>query len=147
MPESLAARIALLEFILPALDVVETAAQRNMAVEEVASVYFRLGDLLHLKWLRDQLESLPVKGQWHAHARAILRDELFSRHNQLVDTVLREAGRSKDAVATWLAKHEARVNPVISFMNEMSDLPEMDYATLSVAVRSLGQMLESDSAA
>ncbi len=147
MPESLAARIALLEFILPALDVVETAAQRKMAVEDVAHVYFRLGEMLHLKWLREQLENLPVKGQWHAHARALLRDELFTRHNQLVDTVLREAGRGKDAVATWLAKNEGRVNPVISFMNEMADLPEMDYATLSVAVRSLAQMLESDSAA
>ncbi|HET6565110.1 MAG TPA: NAD-glutamate dehydrogenase [Xanthomonadales bacterium] len=146
MPESLAARIALLEFILPALDVVETAAQRKMEVEDVAHVYFRLGDLLHLKWLREQLEGLPVKGQWHAHARAILRDELFSRHNELVDTVLRQSGRSKDSVGAWLSMNEARINPVISFMNEMADLPEMDYATLSVAVRSLAQMLESDNA-
>lgn len=147
MPESLAARIALLEFILPALDVVETAAQRKMAVQDVAHVYFRLGELLHLKWLREQLENLPVKGQWHAHARAILRDELFSRHNQLVDKVLRESGRSKDAVSSWLARNETRAGPVISFMNEMADLPEMDFATLSVAVRSLGQMLESHNAA
>ncbi|MDZ4730962.1 MAG: NAD-glutamate dehydrogenase [Xanthomonadales bacterium] len=147
LPEQLASRIALLEFILPALDVVETAAQRKLAVQDVAEVYFRLGELLHLKWLREQLESLPVKGQWHAHARAILRDELFSHHNQLVDTILRESGRSKDAVSNWISKHQSRVNPVISFMKEMAALPEMDYATLSVAVRSLGQMLESDSAA
>jgi len=147
MPESLAARIALLEFLLPALDVVETAAQRKMGVQDVAHVYFRLGELLHLKWLRQQLEILPVKGQWHAHARAILRDELFTRHNQLVDTVLRESGRSKDAVASWLARNDARVGPVINFMNKMADLPDMDYATLSVAVRSLGEMLESNNAA
>ncbi len=147
MPENLANRIAILEFLLPALDVVETAAQRNMDVKDVAQVYFSLGELLHLKWLREQLENLPVKGQWHAHARAILRDELFSRHNQLVDSILRESGRNKDAVNKWMNKHEARVKPVINFMNEMADLPEMDYATLSVAVRSLGQMLDPGHAA
>lgn len=147
MPESLASRVVLLEFILPALDVVETAAQSKLPVQDVAQVYFRLGELLHLNWLRGQLEALPVKGQWHAHARAILRDELFSRHNRLVDTILRESGSSDDAVRSWMGEHESRVTPVISFMNEMADLPEMDYATLSVAVRSLGQLLESDDAA
>ena len=145
MPETLATRIALLEFMLPALDVVETAAQRKMEVQDVAQVYFRLGEMLHLKWLRDQLENLAVRSQWHAHARAILRDELFSHHNQLVETILRESGKSKDAVSAWTTKHESRVKPVISLMSEMAGLPEMDYATLSVAVRTLGQMLEAGS--
>jgi glutamate dehydrogenase len=144
MPEPLANRIALLPYLLPALDVVETAAQRELPVQDVAQVYFALSELLQLKWLREQLENLPVKGQWHAHARAILRDELFSRHNQLVESILREFGRSRDAVGDWISKHEGRVKPIINFMNEMTDLPEMDYATLSVAVRSLGQMLGSD---
>jgi glutamate dehydrogenase len=143
IPEALAHRIALLPFLLPALDVVETAAQRKLAVQDVALVYFQLGELLQLKWLREQLEALPVKGQWHAHARAILRDELFSRHNHLVECILRDSGRNKDPVSHWIGKHESRVRPVIHFMNEMKELPEMDYATLSVAVRSLGQMLES----
>jgi glutamate dehydrogenase len=147
MPAKLATRMAMLEYLLPALDVVETAAQRKLDVADVAQVYFSLGELLHLKWLREQLENLPVKGQWHAHARAILRDELFSRHNQLVDTILRESGKSKDAVSHWMDKHDARVKPVIGIMSSMADLPEMDYATLSVAVRSLGQMLEAGNAA
>jgi len=142
MPAGLADRMAVLEYLLPALDVVETAAQRQMAVEDVAQIYFKLGELLHLKWLRQQLENLPVKGQWHAHARAILRDELFSNHNQLMDSILRESGRRNDALNVWMIKHELRLKPVINFMSEMLELPEMDFATLSVAVRNLGQILE-----
>ena len=45
-------------------------------VLRVATVYFGLGDRLGLKWLRDSVEKLPVAGQWHAHARGSLRDEL-----------------------------------------------------------------------
>jgi glutamate dehydrogenase len=41
-------------------------------------VHFALGEALHLKWLMDKIEELPVEGRWHAHARGMLRDELYA---------------------------------------------------------------------
>ena len=83
-PQELARRIVILKSLFPVLDVVETSAQRKMEVKKVAGVYFGLGESLRLKWLREQIENLPVEGQWHALARANLRDELFSVQNTLV---------------------------------------------------------------
>ena len=108
-----------------------------MDVKNVAGVYFGLGESLRLKWLREQLENLPVEGQWHALARANLRDQLFSLQNALVEQVLREQGKRQDAVARWTAGHAGAVDKVVKMMQDMADLPAMDYATVSVAVASL----------
>jgi len=141
MPKTLANRTASLHLLYPALDVVETAARRDTDVLGVATVFFGLGDRLSLKWLRESVEKLPVEGQWHAHARGNLRDELYSQHRKLAGRVLEAFGDSKDSVNSWITANTQHVERVSVMMKDMHDLPSMDYATVSVAVSSLNQLL------
>ena len=108
----------------------------------MAGIYFGLGKVLELSWLRSEVETLGVEGQWHAHARANLRSELLSHHNSLVDRVLQKAGRASDPVAAWLEANESSVQHVREMLHDMRNLPAMDYATLAVAVRSLQQLID-----
>jgi glutamate dehydrogenase len=140
--KKLAERTVMLERLFPALDVVETAARRRSDVDRIARVFFGLGEALELKWLRKQVESLQVSGQWHAMSRANLRDELFTQHNRLVERVLQADGRKRDPVGAWINSNEDRVRRVQKMLIEMRNQAEMDYATLSVAVRSLGQLAD-----
>jgi glutamate dehydrogenase len=137
----LAAHTVMLERLFPALDLVETAVRRKTKVERVAKVFFGLGEELDLKWLREHVESLTVLGQWHAMSRANLRDELFSAHNHLVERVMHKAGRKKDPVADWLRANEVEVKPVKEMITHMRNHAEMDYPTISVAVRALEQLV------
>ncbi len=141
MPKTLANRSASLHLLYPALDVVETAARRKTDVLSVATVFFGLGDSLGLKWLRDSVENLPVGGQWHAHARGSLRDELSSQHRRLAGRVLEAFPHEKAPVKSWIKANARDVERVFLMMNDMHDLPSMDYATVSVAVRFLDQLL------
>ena len=136
----LAARAAMLEHLFPALDVVETAARRRTGVDRVARVSFGLVEALELNWLRRAIEGLEVSGQWHAMSRANLRDELFTNHNHIVERVLAECGRKKDPAAAWLQEHGTRAGEVSTMLSRMKNEAETDYATLSVAVRALGQL-------
>ena len=136
----LANHTVLLERLFPSLDVVETAARRRTDVKRVARVFFGLGDELELNWLRSQVESLHVVGQWHAISRANLRDQLFTVHNQLVDCVLRTDGRKKDPVQAWMDRQQQELKPVIHMLKDMKSHYEMDYPTVSVAVRALEQL-------
>jgi glutamate dehydrogenase len=142
-PADLARCTVILHRLFPVLDVVETAAQRKMDVEGVARIYFGLGESLRLKWLQEQFENLPVKGQWHALARANLRDELLSMQNALVEDILRQQGKRQDAVARWSASHEVEVRKVMLVLDDMYGQPAMDYATASVAVRTLDVLVRA----
>lgn len=137
----LADQTVILERLFPALDVVETAARRRTDVARVARVFFGLGDALDLNWLRLQVESLKVVGQWHAVSRANLRDQLFTVHNDLVESVLMTDGRKKDPVAAWMDRQQDSLKPVIHMLKDMQNNYEMDYPTVSVAVRALEQLV------
>jgi glutamate dehydrogenase len=139
--KALATRTVMLDFIFPALDVVEIAARRETNVVMVARVFSDLGDSLNLRWLMRQLESLVVLGQWHAQARANLRDELFTQHNHLVERILQAAGDEPDPVASWIETNRSCVQRPMDMMHEMRNHAEMDYATIAVAIRSLAQLL------
>jgi glutamate dehydrogenase len=145
MPRNLANQAASLHFLYPGLDVVETAARRKDDVLRVATVYFGLGDQLGLKWLRESVERLPVDGQWHAHARGSLRDELYSQHRRLAGQVLESFPDEKDPVKSWAESNAAAVEQNSLMLVDMQNLPAMDYATVSVAVKSLEGLLSGSS--
>ena len=142
-PTRLARRIAVLPWVIAMLAVVETAAESDLDLRQVAGVYAGLGDRLGLKWLRSEVENLRVQGQWHAQARGNLRDELYAHHRELVDAVIRSCGIEGDPVAGWIDKHSEDVRRVIDMMEGMRNLEQVDYATASVAVRSLGQLVSA----
>ena len=110
-------------------------------MQGVADVFYGLGESLELKWLRGHVESLVVTGQWHARARANLRDELFTQQKLLVERVLQSSGRGADPVAEWIADNELKVKRLMDMMQNMKNHSDMDYATIAVAVRSLAQLL------
>jgi glutamate dehydrogenase len=120
---------------------VETAARRRNDVQRVARVFFGLGEVLDLKWLKKQVESLNVSGQWHAISRSNLRDELFLTHNNLVERVLLSDGKKKDPVEAWMASHKEVVRPVLHMLSDMKKTGGMDYPKVSVAVRALEQLV------
>jgi glutamate dehydrogenase len=143
MPKTLALRAASLHLFYPALDVVETAARRATDVGDVAKVFFGLGDKLHLKWLRENVNNLPVDGQWHAYARGNLRDELYSQHRKLASRVLDAYPDSKKPVDDWIESNSGNVERILLMMSDMRNQQAADYATVSVAVRSLEQLLQA----
>ena len=136
---ALAADFAALPFLAYGLDIVQIALQRKLPVADVARVYFSLSDALHTKWLMDQVELLPVEGRWHAQARGALRDELQQQQSTLVGQVLAGKGAA-DAVGAWLSREDSTLRYTLAMFADMRNLRGMDYATLLVAVRRLGQI-------
>ncbi len=141
--EEIAAEVAGLRFAFSALDIVDEARMQDLEVEDVARIYFRLFDHLSLKWLRTQVEELPVERQWHAHARGHLRDDLYRHHRELTRRILDEAGDESEPVKAWMARYADSVNRISLMLEEMRNTATRDYAVLQVAVNGLGQLLHA----
>jgi len=142
LPVDLSASVAQLPWLAPSPDIVDEASRRDVDVLRVAEVYFRLGDRMNLKWLAEQVEKLAVDGQWHANARSNLRDELYSQHRALTSRVLHLADTSAhDLVDQWMHNNRTDVARSMDMLADMRNLPKMDYATVSVALRGLEQLV------
>jgi glutamate dehydrogenase len=142
-PETLAAPVAALQPLAAAFDVIEVANKHQCDVTKAAKIYFDLGEALHLKWLQDQIEKLPVEGRWHANARGVMRDELTAQHRALASQLLASSGTQAEStiVQAWLASAQGELAYTLSMFNEMRANAAMDYATMSVAIRRLAQLV------
>ena len=142
VPAELARQLAGLPLLEAGCDIVEVAMARKLKPVDVAEMFFGLGEVLDLPWLLEQIDALPVEGRWHAHARGVLRDELRAQQRALVAQVIGIGG--KLPVAERVTRWAERDDPALRFTQQMfADLraqKALDYPTVSVAVRRLGQM-------
>ncbi len=141
LPEDLALQLAALPYLEPCADIIEVARERRLKAVDVARVHFRLGDALHVPWLIEQIDQLPVEGRWHAVARGVLRDELAAQQRTLVGQVLATAGNGADAkVASWIGRDDPALRFTLAMLDELAAQRALDYPTTSVAVRRLAQL-------
>jgi glutamate dehydrogenase len=144
VPEALCNRMATLNALRSGFDLVAIAERTGLQIDRAAIVYFGVGTALSLDWLREQIEVLGVEGHWQAVARTTLRDNVYELQRALCLQVLKDTRRGSvnDLLDAWLASRKASVDAVRQTMNDMRSLPEMDFATLSVAVQAIRRVTE-----
>ena len=146
VPTAMARRIAHLEALVPALDLVEIASAQGVGVEEAAEVYFALSDRLELHVLQERISALPREERWGALARRALSEDLQSEQRALTADVLRETAGdapAPDRVASWLARNAGPVDRYLQILAEAKAGGTFDLATLSVAVREIRNLIEA----
>jgi glutamate dehydrogenase len=141
VPEALAVRIASLDGLHGALDLVEVAAAARVAVSYAGRVYFDLGQRIGLAWIKQQIESLLTEGHWHAVARGALLDNSYALQRRLTVAALAAAGKEPAArVDSWLLAHRAEVDYLRALILDLRTGPAPDFATLSVALQSVRRL-------
>jgi glutamate dehydrogenase len=143
LPAAIGQRIASLNVMTQALDIVELAVDRKLEVESVARLYFELGRGLKLDWIREQIELLKVDGRWRAMARATLRETLAQEQRALVEKVLVRAGRNdpNDTLVEWLRETKTQITRTQRALDDMRAAGQLDFATLSVALKEIGRLV------
>jgi glutamate dehydrogenase len=146
VPSALAERVAHLDVLVPAFDIVEIAGAASLDAASAAQVYCALGARLELHWLRDQIVALPRDTRWDAMARAALRDDVYAEQAALTAEVLR-AGVDGDApgerVESWLSHNKAAAERCLQVIAEMRAAGPPDLARLSVAVREVRNLINA----
>jgi glutamate dehydrogenase len=144
VPEALSKRMASFAAQRSGFDLVEISGDTRLPIDAVARVYFGVGTALSLDWIREQIESLGVEGQWQAVARTTLRDNIYNLQRVLCTQVIAESRKREPVKALdgWLERHREVVDHLRQTVNDMRALPAMDFATLSVALQAVRRMAE-----
>ncbi len=143
VPEPLAARVASLETLHCALDLVEAAMAARVNVAYAAKAYFDIGERIGLTWIKQQVESLAAEGHWQAVARGTLRDNLYSLQRKITGAVLQARGRDAGArVDQWMSLHSAPVDSLKRVIVDLRTGPQPDFATLSVAIQAVRRLAQ-----
>ena len=139
VPKDLARRVASLDALASALDIVEAARRRKLAVEDVGRVYFQVGERLGLDWLRAGAGRFAVDSHWQRQAVTAIIDDLYGQQRNLAAAVLEANGAEPPggAVDNWIAANRSAVDRNERLLADFRKTGALDLAMLTVANRQL----------
>ncbi|MFZ4480639.1 MAG: NAD-glutamate dehydrogenase [Rhodoferax sp.] len=128
----LAEDLAALDFIFPALDLVDLAKHANTGLEQAARAYFAIDTELGLSGWRLQINRLPTDTLWQTQARASARDDVYSIASQITRGLLSR----QEELAVWRSQHAGAVERLCRLLKDIGT-QAADLAPVSVALREL----------
>ncbi|GGT90575.1 NAD-glutamate dehydrogenase [Streptomyces lateritius] len=148
VPEKLALRVAGFSSAFPILDIVAIADRTEKDPMAVAEVYYDLADRLRITQLMDRIIELPRADRWQSMARASIREDLFAAHAALTADVLAAGDGSaspEQRFKAWEEKNAAILGRARTTLEEIQSSETFDLANLSVAMRTMRQLLRTHS--
>jgi glutamate dehydrogenase len=144
VPERLATRIASLETLHCALDLVEVATAAKVGIGFAARTYFDIGERIGLAWIKEQIDGLTVEGQWQAAARRTVGDDLYGLQRRITGAALACKGRDPGArVDEWARRRAAPVDILKRILADLRTGSPPDFATLSVALQAVRRLAQA----
>jgi glutamate dehydrogenase len=128
----LARKLSALEFIFPALDLVDLTEQANTTLAQAAQTYFGVDCVLGLSAWRTQINRLSTDSLWQTQARGSAREDVYAIANQISLSVLQHF----DGVQPWADAHAASIERLCKLLQTIST-QGADLAPVSVALREL----------
>ena len=140
VPEWLAGRIAGLEPLASACDIVSVANEVKCPVTDVGRVYFALGARLGLDWLRAAAEGMTSDDHWDRLAITAVVEDLFGQQGALALAALGSAN-GNDAVAAWTQEHGDAVARCNELIEDLKAAGNLSVAKLTYANRRLRSLI------
>ncbi|MEV1054833.1 NAD-glutamate dehydrogenase [Streptomyces sp. NPDC059017] len=148
VPEELATRVAGFSSAFPTLDIVAIADRTGKDPLAVAEVYYDLADRLRITELMDRIIELPRADRWQSMARASIREDLYAAHAALTADVLavgNGASTPEQRFKAWEEKNASILGRARMTLEEIQGSDTFDLANLSVAMRTMRQLLRTPS--
>jgi len=146
-PPSTARRIADLDMLMAACDIVRIATAADLPPTTVAGVYYGLGARLGIDWLRDAGAALVAGNRWQKAAALGLIEDLYA-----VQTVL--ASKAIDAIGAaaadgqkleeWIESRGYAADRLCAIVAELRGAPTVDLPMLTVAAADMRALIAVD---
>jgi glutamate dehydrogenase len=150
VPEELASRIAGLEVLAAAGDIVRIASTSGVPVVDCGRMYFAIGARLGIDWLRHAAKRVNTETDWEAMALASIVDESYGHQSELTARVLDMAGGGKinqraasGVIEMWLDGHNGAVARSHQVVEELRAESQIDLAMLTVANAQMRSLVSS----
>ncbi len=132
---ALAQNLTALDYIFPALDLVDIAPHAAAGLEQAARAYFGIDAELGLTGWRAQINRLPTDTLWQTQARASARDDVYSIASQITRGLLARG----EELSVWREQQLPAIERLCRLLGDIST-QGADLAPVSVALRQLRQL-------
>lgn len=142
----LASIVAGASHLYAALGIIEAHQVGDGKLDEVAQIYYLLGNRLDLTWFGHQINSLTPLTHWQALAREAFREDLDWQQRALTVGLLKLKGKNQsieERVDTWMQQHMDLVDRWKQMLTEFKASEDAEFSMYSVALRELLNLAQS----
>jgi len=146
VPEELAAMVAGSRHLYASLGIIEAHESSESTLDNVANVYYVLGNRLDLTWFGQQINSLAPLTHWQALAREAFREDLDWQQRSLTVGLLKLKDAPKDIeqrIDIWMELHKELVLRWTQTLTEFKATEDAEFSMYSVALRELLDLAQS----
>ena len=145
MPEKIAAEIYTLDLLAAASDIISIAHRTERDITAIAEVYFGVGEVMGIDWLRLQADDVTPSNSWQARVKGGLMDNFYIHQAALASNII-TAAKKKDKldralVAKWFADKGDRAEKIVQLVNELRAQTKVDLEMLVMADQRIGQLV------
>lgn len=143
VPEDLANHLALLPVLATSFDIICAAMDHDTDIVLAAHVYFQLGELLYIDWLRRQARYLTADNRWSLEASTGLLEQLDACQAGLTVRVLQDMKGQisgmpkKNIVKKWIEQNKTVVQKTGDLFADMRVRNVTDLSMLVIAEQRL----------
>jgi glutamate dehydrogenase len=133
VPQELGLRVARLDFLLSAVDIVRLATVTQKDVVEAGRRFFAVGSRFKLDALRIAARKLAADSEWQKLAVSALIEDLYAHQSD----VAARAMTTENDFEHWIEGHARDLTRLDSLVREIESVAQPDLAMLTVANRAL----------
>ena len=144
--EELAERVAGTLLAYTALGIIQASTETQAAMEDVAKLYFFMGERLELDWFRSEILAAKVENEWQALARDTYMEDLEWQQRTLAVGALKhldEDGNLLACMQRWEQEEQSLLSRWQGMLAELHAAETPDFAMFAVANRELLDLAQS----
>ncbi len=147
VPEQLAARIADLDMLYSALDLVRVSTETGADLDTASRCYFGAVTRLGLDWLRDALAGYTPADSWQERYRAGLEDEFFVQLRVLAVRILSHTeAEGAERLERWIKGTAALVERLARTLQELRSADSLTLPMLGVGLQEMRNLAQAGAA-
>jgi len=137
---NLAQKLALLEVVSSAFNIVYIANETNYKIETIAKKYFKISEIFMVDWLKSKADSIVATSHWHKLSIKAFKDELLDVQRKLLSAILTNS-QSLGDVDSWCKIKIRSFTIYQNFIEEIKKQEVIELAMLDLALRRLKALL------
>ena len=134
-PDDLAARVATLELLGGAMDILDVSEKLGLDVGGVAASYFATGARFSLDWLRSRARGVAVRDHWESAALSRLMSDIRVHQTNIAAAALAhsDAEPGPDGIAKWAKQNAELADRTDRLIAELRSGGALSVSKLAVA--------------
>jgi len=139
VPKNIARRVAAMDVLSSACQIVQVARGKDVKVDFVAKIYYTIGLKMNLRYLRLKALDLQIESYWDKLSIKSYVDNLFDQQARITETIvdLYLAQKSKlsldDLIDLWCNDNKKQVTRFAELVLDIQSHDHPDFAMLNVA--------------